>query len=154
MSTNQRKRNLIHRDIQVRLIRQLLVHWLLFILAACAAAVLIQMLMNPLQSQDAWKFQLRVTLASFLLVSICLVPFFVRDSLKVSNRFVGPILRLQSFVQNVTFGDKKEIHFRKMDDWQSLANDLNAMIQRLRSADGKSRSEPEPTPAPSKEPAE
>ena len=103
------------------------------------ATVVLQFLMDPLQSRAEWVHQMKITIGSLLAVSVCLIPVFVRDSLKLSNRFVGPIVRLHQFIQSVDRSDDTALQFREGDFWDSLAKDFNAMTSRLRNetpADG------------------
>lgn len=62
----------------------------------------------------------------FVIVSISLVPVFVWDAIKLSNRFAGPIVRVRHALAQIADGQSpKPIEFRNGDFWKSLAVDLN-----------------------------
>ena len=132
MLNNRRKKNLVHRAIQLALVKRMLLQWFFFVLVTCALTVATQFIFDPLQTRTDWNYHFRVTVSSFLLVSLCMIPIFLRDSIKLSNRFVGPIMRLQTFVQKVGRDDVDKLQFRQGDFWTTLSQDFNDMLDRLR----------------------
>ena len=65
-----------------------------------------------------------------LLVSLALLPVFLLDASKLSNRFVGPILRVRRALAEAATGAKvTPLHFRENDFWRSLAGDLNHVLK-------------------------
>jgi hypothetical protein len=63
---------------------------------------------------------------------ICILPTFVYDSLKLSNRFVGPIVRLRQSIAGLARGDEvKELRFRDNDFWRELSEDFNVVAKRF-----------------------
>ena len=131
MSTDKRKKVLVHHKIQGALIKTLVLQWLMFISFTGLAMVVMQLWMDPFQSSVEWNYHLRITILSLAIVSVCLLPVFILDLIKLSNRFVGPIVRLQSYVDQVGRGEVGELRFRKHDFWVSLADDFNAMLKRI-----------------------
>jgi len=61
----------------------------------------------------------------FILISLALVPVFIWDSLKLSNRFAGPIVRVRRALAQIADGQSpKAIEFRHGDFWKALVVDL------------------------------
>ena len=86
----------------------------------------------------------------FALIIVVLLPIFVYDTIKLSNRFAGPVLRLRRVMRDIAEGKPAEkLTFRDNDFWQGMANDFNALIDQgyfdnVPSTDGgESEAEPE-----------
>jgi nitrogen fixation/metabolism regulation signal transduction histidine kinase len=72
----------------------------------------------------------------FLLILAFLLPVFLLDTIKLSHRFAGPICRLRTAMRAVAAGEKPtKLSFRDNDFWPELADEYNAMIEKL--TDGK-----------------
>jgi hypothetical protein len=67
-----------------------------------------------------------------LLASLLLLPLVLFDCLRVSNRFVGPLLRLRRAMREAADGRPvSAINFREDDYWQELADDFNRLCEQL-----------------------
>src|SRR3954452_8808024 len=74
-----------------------------------------------------------------LLASLLLLPVAALDVLRLSNRFVGPVARLRSALDNLAPGQPIEpLQFRDDDYWRELASDLNQVASRLNQAEKRS----------------
>jgi hypothetical protein len=70
-----------------------------------------------------------------LLAVLALAPIFVLDLCKLSNRFVGPVLRLRRGMRDLAEGRTvSPIHFRKGDFWQDLGTDFNQVVECVQAA--------------------
>jgi nitrogen fixation/metabolism regulation signal transduction histidine kinase len=57
---------------------------------------------------------------------------FVVDTIRVSHRFAGPMLSLDRAMREVADGQPpRKLVFRHDDFWHELADDYNAMLERL-----------------------
>jgi nitrogen fixation/metabolism regulation signal transduction histidine kinase len=136
MSEVNRKKSYVDPQVQGALVRRLVIHWVSYVSVAAAVAFCLQVLSNPVQPlgkhiQEAWW-----THGLFLLVLVFLLPVFVLDSIKLSNRFAGPIYRLRRTIHNIAQGDPPpRLKFRDFDFWQGMAQDFNLMIDRLSGRD-------------------
>ena len=152
MSEVNRKKSYVDPQVQGALVRRLVIHWVSYVSVAAAVAFCLQVLSNPVQPlgehiQKAWW-----THGLFLLVLVFLLPVFVLDSIKLSNRFAGPIYRLRRTIHNIAQGDPPpRLKFRDFDFWQGIAQDFNLMIDRL---SGRDIQHEEEDPAETPEPAE
>ena len=62
-----------------------------------------------------------------------LLPVFILDTIKLSHRFAGPIYRLRNTIRSLAQGEEfRPLKFREVDFWQSLAEDFNVMVARLK----------------------
>ena len=107
-------------------------HWFAFSLVAGITAFVLQLLSNPFQPvrdhiQQVWWYH-----GPFYVSIIFLLPVFLVDTIKLSHRFVGPVMRLRNEMKRVADGQQpKPLKFRDGDFWMELAEDYNAMIERL-----------------------
>ena len=123
----RRLQKYVDREVQSSLLRRLCVHWVLFMLANVMAITLWTKLIDTPMAPWSDTFTLSwQRLVPFVLVSVALVPVFVWDAIKLSNRFAGPIVRVRHALAQIANGQSpKPIEFRTGDFWKSLAIDLN-----------------------------
>jgi hypothetical protein len=125
--SKRRLQKYVDREVQNSLLFRLCLHWMLFMIANVIAMTLWTRLMDTPVEPWADTFTLAwQRIVPFALVSIALVPVFVWDTLKLSNRFAGPIVRVRRALAAIAEGQPpKDIEFREGDFWKSLATDLN-----------------------------
>lgn len=77
-----------------------------------------------------------------LVASLVLLPLVAVDLIRLSNRFVGPLLRLRRSMRALARGEEvKPIRFRDSDFWQEFADEFNAILDRVRRDDAEERPE-------------
>ena len=139
MGIPRRTKHFIDSHVQGALTRRIIFHWLIFMLVASAVAFVLQVLSDPFRGikshlQDLWWAQ-----GPFLLVMLFLLPVFVLDAIKLSNRFAGPIFSLRRAIRSVVAGETpRKLKFRTRDFWKDLADDYNAMLSKLGALEEKS----------------
>jgi hypothetical protein len=130
---NKRKTVLVDPSVQWAIVRQAVIHWLAFTLAAMtllALQFLALGLFTP--SHEQWPTICRVVAAMFLSLML-LLPLFVLDSFQLSNRFVGPVKLLRRALRGLAEGKPySRVAFRKGDFWQEMADELNRAVETLR----------------------
>jgi hypothetical protein len=132
MGREQRKKNYVDPPVQGALSRRLVVHWLLFLAASAAFAFFMQVLSDPFQPVSRHLKQMWWMHGPFLTVGLCLLPVFVNDTIKLSNRFAGPLYRIHQVVKQLGKGERPgPIRLRPNDFWHEFAADFNVMIERL-----------------------
>lgn len=128
--TLRRSQNLVDHEVQTTLAWRVFLHWTTF-LGACALGTLIwtRFIEAP---TETWNYVLRDWGSHFLpfaIIAISLVPLFLRDTIKLSNRFAGPIIRVRRTLSDLADGKRPApLLFRKGDFWQSLQHDMNRLI--------------------------
>ncbi|HTM56654.1 MAG TPA: hypothetical protein VL175_21655 [Pirellulales bacterium] len=132
----KRKQVLIDRQVQGSIIAHLVIYWLTCIVAIQVVSVLWFVVTGPDQPSFLDYLLNATTLASgsrVFLTALVLLPFIVRDALKLSNRFAGPVFRMQrALKQVVADGTFEPIELRENDFWHDFASDLNAAVRRLK----------------------
>lgn len=136
MTRPDRKKQFVDPQVQGTLVRRLVLHWLAFFVVASIVAFCLQVLTNPFRSIHEQFQQMWWTHGPFLMVMVFLLPVFVLDTIKFSNRFAGPIYRLRHTIRSIAGGDPPpRLKFRDFDFWQGLAEDFNRMVDQLKSRD-------------------
>ncbi len=69
---------------------------------------------------------------------VSILPTFVYDSMKLSNRFAGPVMRLRESIRDLAQGESvEELKFRDNDFWRELSDDFNAVAKRVHGSEAK-----------------
>ena len=131
----QRRRLFIDRPIQMAVLLRTALYW-----AMCTMAQVLLVLFFGMTSSAQSDFpglnphvwwHLQVT----LLASVALLPLLLRDVLKLSHRWVGPMFRLRLAMRALSRGEPvPELRFRDRDFWHEMAEDLNAVAAELEQA--------------------
>lgn len=140
-STIKRTKSLVDPEVQGGIMRKVAVHWILFFICnAVALMIWVRLFEQP----DAdWGQTFGDTMRRFLpffIITAALIPAFVLDTLKMSNRFAGPVSRLRRALHDAREGRAvKPLKFRGRDYWQDMATDFNALLERaqVEMADGR-----------------
>lgn len=129
MKTFSRKRYWIDGHIQGALATRVLLHWLAFMTMGLTLTLAMQFFANPtapipVHLQEFWRH-----LGPFCVSMLVLMPVFLYDTVRLSHRFVGPVLRLRRAITDITGGQPAErISFRDNDFWRGMAADFNKLI--------------------------
>lgn len=131
----QRKKLFIDPEVQGALARRLVWQWVVFTGVAAALAVALEWLNNPFAPVGEVAAEAWWTYGPLLLALVCLLPVFVVDTVKISNRFVGPVFRLRQAARAVAAGQRPApLKFRDSDFWRGMADDMNVVFDKAASA--------------------
>ncbi len=126
MST-RRQQKFIDFEVQSHLVVRLCCHWLVFVLTTSVAMFFWTRLTEgpTVDWSSAWV-RFTNNAIPMGLVSLSLLPPFILDAVKLSNRFTGPVFRLRTTLAKLAAGEKVQpLEFRSNDFWQTLAEDFN-----------------------------
>ena len=143
MSKNpNRKKSYVDPQVQGALVKRLTCHWIGFFAVAAVIAFSLQVLANPFRPMSQHLQQLWWTQGPFLLVMVFLLPVFIVDTIRLSNRFAGPIYRLRQTIRGLAEGEPvRPLRFRDFDFWHGLAEDFNHMVDRLSNSEAETEDE-------------
>jgi hypothetical protein len=127
----RRKRSFIDFEVQTSLLRRMTLQWISFLVVNAVALYCWTYLLSgaeaPLESHMTQFAQLYLPL---LFVSLALLPVYLLDAAKLSNRFVGPIMRVRKTLADAAKGAQvAPLKFRENDFWRSMADDLNVALK-------------------------
>lgn len=128
---SQRRKFLIDPKVQWAIIRRMMMHWSLTILALLAIGIGVQLVYAP-GNLTFWQAIGRSfgAQAPLLCVMFMLVPVYVWDIVKLSHRFAGPMLRLRGILNELADGGRAtSLKFRPGDFWQETATDFNRFYE-------------------------
>jgi hypothetical protein len=130
--TIKRRKALIDPEVQGGILKKIAIHWVLFFICnAIALTIWIRLFEQP----DAdWTQTLGDTVRRFLpffVITLALIPAFVWDTLKLTNRFAGPIHRLRCALADASAGRAvTPLQFRSNDYWKEIAQNFNTVMER------------------------
>jgi hypothetical protein len=132
MANLPRSQKFIDAKVQGALARRIIFHWFVFVVVAWGVTLFLQLLSEPFQPVADNVHNMWMTQGPLMLVMVFLLPVFVLDTVKLSHRFAGPVLSLRRAMREIAEGKPaRKIQFRKHDFWHGLADDYNAVADRI-----------------------
>ena len=130
---HERSRLLVDPKVQWSLAFRVFLHWIAFLICLLTVGVLVRVLFAAGSASIGTVLHEGLTSQlSIVLVMVLLLPIFLRDTLKMSNRFAGPMHRLRTQLRNLsTDQPATTISFRLGDFWQEVAGDFNHVLGQL-----------------------
>ena len=130
MSRSKRKLNFIDNHVQGSLLRRIFFHWICFFGVLALTIVLLQTLLGDPALTLSDRLQAQIGEFTFLgVVMLCLLPAFMLDTIRFSNRFVGPIARVRRLMRQLALGNIERCKFRGNDFWSDMAEEFNAVAE-------------------------
>ncbi len=129
----KRKKFLVEKQVQGALGWRIAAHWLVFLGLSIFVTCSLQML-GSFEQGSLWNSFEKALLGQVgsIAVLLALLHWFIHDSLKLSNRFAGPMVRLQkSIVELTNSSETLPVTFRSQDFWQDIAVDFNNLQMRV-----------------------
>ena len=130
---SQRKTFMVDSRLQGALGWRIAMHWMIFLALSIAVTCSLQVL-SSCGEGSLWSRLEEALKSQFgsIAVLLALLPWFVHDLLKFSNRFAAPVVRLQrSIVQLTNNNQAPPLVIRSGDFWQQLATDFNELRTRV-----------------------
>ena len=137
-----RRRYYVDPDVQGALLRQAVLHW-------CWTSATFALVIFVFRVAPAWLSgnglageRLSHYLTPYLIASVALFPMIVVSTIRFSNRFVGPIVRVRRVLKDLAEDQHPPaVRFRDGDYWCDIAGDLNAVVNKLHPAQESNSSE-------------
>ena len=131
---SQRKQNYVDSHVQGALLRRICSHWLVFFFVSGLVVILLQTLLgDPAKTLGQ---RLRLETGEFMLMAIVMIslfPAFMLDTIRFSNRFVGPIGRVRRHLRELQTGKTDHCSFRDDDFWSEMAQEFNGVADLVES---------------------
>ena len=87
---------------------------------------------KEMAADEVGVFGIPITKIVLCLIAMVVLVTAVIANLEMTNRFIGPLLRLREHMEQVANGQRSdEVHFREGDDFQDLAESYNRVVKRL-----------------------
>ena len=133
MQRKKRKQNFVDSAVQGSLLRRVIAHWLVFFFVVAFSTITLQALMGDPELTLSTRLAREAREFSLIgIVIVVLFPAFLLDTIRFSNRFVGPISRLRRQMRELgETGETPVLRFRDNDFWMALADEFNAVRDRV-----------------------
>lgn len=127
----KRRKLLIDRAVQGALLRRVALHWAFYFTGLVIVLGIFYVLKSLATSEPMSVNEFFQDHMITFTVLLALVPVFLYDTLKLSHRFAGPIVRLRNGLNAWGDGEEvKPIKFRQNDFWNELADHFNRAVER------------------------
>lgn len=127
-----RRQQFVNPKLQGAFLLQLLLHWGLFLTAAVVMLTVWQVLSGPLRPVREHMAIMWERFQPVGVVLVLLMPAFLLDSIKLSHRVAGPMVRLRREFQNLAAGKfVAPVRFRDKDFFHEVADDFNKAVARI-----------------------
>ncbi len=129
----KRARKYVDRNVQGGLLTRMAIHWGVFFFSSAFAYIVVQAIVSPNGTSFLQRVQNSITEFSLLgLLMLTLMPAFLLDVVRFSNRFAGPVVRLRRFLRELgENGEVPPLKFRDDDFWMEIANEFNVCRERI-----------------------
>ncbi len=133
MSSNKnfRRRLFVDPQVQGALILRVVLYWVLCLVTITLMLLCWRILTGPARLfythfDDMWFHY-----GPAMVASCIMLPLLVVDIVRLSNRFVGPLVRLRRAMRALARGEHVQpVSFREGDFWLEFAQEFNAMLAR------------------------
>ncbi len=127
--SKQRILVLVEKKVQGALGLRIVAHWFIFLAMSILVTCTLRTF-GSIEHPSVWNAVRSALLeqTGSIVVLLALLPWFVHDALKLSNRFAGPMVRLRKSIRQLTNGEElPPVKFREDDFWQDLAEEFNLL---------------------------
>ncbi len=127
-----RRQLFVDPKIQGALVVRVVLYWVVCLITVTLMLLCWRILNGPARMfyrhfDDMWFFY-----GPALIASLILLPLIILDVVRLSNRFVGPFLRLRCSMRALARGEHvAPIKFREGDFWMAFADEFNAVAARI-----------------------
>ena len=131
MAKKMRRQHWVDSRVQGTLVRRILMHWCAFFIVTLMCVSVMQLLLgDPNKTIVERVMSPSSGLMLIGVVMIALFPAFALDTIRFSNRFVGPVARLRRYMRELTAGEKvATLAFRDNDFWSEVADEFNQVVE-------------------------
>jgi hypothetical protein len=132
MGGYKRRRFFVDRRVQGALVLRSLFYWGFCLLTITAMMIGWRMATMPVLESTAQIGSLWTEYAPVAVASLFMLPIIVMDTVRLSNRFAGPMLRFRRKLRELAEGEEiQPLKFRDGDYWSEMADDFNKVAAKL-----------------------
>jgi hypothetical protein len=130
--TRQRSKLFVDRRLQGGIVARILLHWLAFVAVGTVMAVTLRWLTHPTVPISEQVGDMFAAFGPYLVTLLALLPIFVLDTIKLTNRFAGPYVRFRRHIRELAANRSPgPIKFRDGDFWCETEADLNQLLAEI-----------------------
>ena len=131
--TQVRSKIYIDKTVQGAIAKRIILHWFVFFaLMGLSLFTLEFFLGNSQLSVLGHVGAVWGKYSFFFILMLAVMPTFIYDTMKLSHRFAGPVLRLKESLKRLADdGQVSNLKFRENDFWRELSDDFNRVAERV-----------------------
>lgn len=130
--TQRRSKLFVDVRLQGGIVKRILLHWLTFVAVGTVIAVSLRVMTHPTVPLREQLGEMFAAFGPFLVTMFALLPVFVIDTIKLTNRFAGPYVRFRRHIRAmVERQNPGPVRFRDGDYWRETEKDLNALLTEI-----------------------
>jgi signal transduction histidine kinase len=127
-----RKQLYVNQPFQRSVISRTIMQWYFYLSAILLVVSLGSAWVNPEVFALKHLFRNFIYFLPGVIASVLLLPLFIYDMLKETNKIAGPIFRLRCEMQKLKDGQQlNDLRFRDGDSWEELADDFNSLVAQI-----------------------
>ena len=133
MARKRRRRFLVDRGTQWAIVGQSLLHWFYHSSLTIFVVLILELLLGGILRpwSETWQAIWPIAAAVYFSM-LLLLPIFILDSFKLSNRFVGPVGRIRNALRELAEGKPyRSVELRTKDFWPEMGQELDAAVEAL-----------------------
>lgn len=131
-SKSLRKHLFVDYKVQGSLINRAIAYWFMCLFTITLMILCWRMVTGPARMFYTHFDYLWFQFGPAFIGSLFILPLVVYDVVQLSNRFVGPLLRLRRSLKALARGeDVAPLQFRGNDFWQEFATEFNSVAERM-----------------------
>ena len=132
MSRRPRRQFFVNGKVQGSLALRVALYWMYCLVAVGLMTTCWMVLFDRPSSSGEFFARLGAQTLPVLLSSVLLMPLVLLDSIRFSNRFVGPVFRLGRALERMADGQRvQNVQFRSDDFWYEYSQSFNRLNERV-----------------------
>jgi len=126
-----RKRLFVDPKVQGALVLRAILYWVVCLITVTLMVLCWRILTGPARMFYTHFDDMWFHFGPALVASLFLLPLVIVDTIRLSNRFAGPLMRLRRSMRALAQGEHVEpLRFRHGDLWQEFAAECNVRLTR------------------------
>lgn len=129
---NKRGSLYVDKKVQGTLARRVIFHFIMFIAVGAMVGLFLQFLSDPFKPLKTHLSGFWSNSGPYVIALLCMIPVFVKDTISLTHRMAGPIIRLRGHIRAIADGkDVAPLTFRDGDFFSDLPALFNQMMDHL-----------------------
>ena len=125
----------VDKKVQGALARRVIVHFVMFIFVGAMVGLFLQFLSDPFRPVQMHVSAFWSQSGPYVIALLCMMPVFVKDTISLTHRMAGPIVRLRGHIRAIADGkDVAPLKFRDGDFFSDGPPMFNEMMDKVRAS--------------------
>ena len=127
---NLRGANLyVDKKVQGTLARRVIFHFVMFICVGAVVGLFLQFLSAPFKPMRTHMDTFWSQSGPYVIAMLCMLPVFIKDTVALTHRMAGPIVRLRGHIKSISEGaEVGPLKFRDGDFFTDVPDMFNQMM--------------------------